>query len=86
MDLFGADIDSFLQEDELNKNIREEDVENADGQEHEGDEKQIDENGEPIKVEPKKRSVRKPQVWTQIQFDDCNTIIIYPFFLTFSCV
>lgn len=62
MDLFGADIDSFMQNDELNENIREGDAENAEDQEQDGDEKQTDENGEPIKVEPKKRSVRKPQV------------------------
>lgn len=84
MDLFGADIDSFMQEDELNENIREEDVENAEGQED--DEKQTDENGEPIKVEPKKRSVRKPQVQTSTQFDDFSTMIIHRHILYFSCV
>lgn len=83
MDLFGADIDSFMQEDELNENIREEDAENAEGQED--DEKQTDENGEPIKVEPKKRSVRKPQVQILIQFDDFLTII-HRHVLHFSCV
>lgn len=63
MDLFGADIDSFMQDDELNENVRDGDIENFDNDnEKEGDEKQVDDNGEPIKVEPKKRSVRRPQV------------------------
>lgn len=62
MDFFGADIDSLMQEDELNENIREngENIENDENNEKDGNE-QTDGN-EAIKVEPKKRSVRKPQV------------------------
>lgn len=59
MDLFGDDIDTLLQNDdndELNENIRGEDME----EENEDDEKKTD--SEPIKVEPKKRAVRNPQV------------------------
>lgn len=78
MDLFGDDIDSFYQnEDALNENIHDENViEEAeeDNGEKEGDgdgEGKLDENGEPIKVEPKKRSVRRPQV---IHIQNINNI------------
>lgn len=60
MDIFGDDIDSLLiaDQDNLNENIRNEnDIEENDGSDTE--EKQ---NGDPIKVEPKKRAVRNPQV------------------------
>lgn len=61
MDIFGDDIDSFY--NELNENVRADDIEEAeeDNGEKDGEEK-TDEHGEPIKVEPKKRSVRRPQV------------------------
>lgn len=70
MDLFGDDIDSFYQNDNdaLNDNIREENVieeaeeDNGEKDEDGDGEGKLDENGEPIKVEPKKRSVRRPQV------------------------
>lgn len=67
MDIFGDDIDSYLEENnELNQNIRAdsdaEDGEGNDGQNEDGEKVENDENGEPIKVEPKKRAVRKPQV------------------------
>lgn len=64
MDLFGDDIDSLLRTDdddnELNDNIRE----NSDAEENGDDEKTDDknENDERKVVEPKKRSVRNPQV------------------------
>lgn len=64
MDIFGDDIDSFFNnEGELNENIRDENIEEAEEENGEaGEEEKIDENGEPIKVEAKKRSVRRPQV------------------------
>lgn len=68
MDIFGDDIDSFYNNNELNENINEENIEEADednanaNKDDDGDDVKIDENGEPIKVEPKKRSVRRPQV------------------------
>lgn len=71
MDIFGDDIDSFYHNDDaLNENIHERNIEEAeqddeprDGEgDGDGDEGKTDENGEPIKVEPKKRSVRRPQV------------------------
>lgn len=69
MDIFGDDIDSFYNNGELNENINEENIEEADednanaNKDEDGDgEVKTDENGEPIKVEPKKRSVRRPQV------------------------
>lgn len=63
MDIFGGDIDNFFNtEGELNENIRDENIEEPD--EDNGDEGKTDEHGEPIKVEPKKRSVRRPQVNT----------------------
>lgn len=68
MDIFGDDIDSFYNNGELNENINEgnieeadEDIANANKDDDDGEVK-TDENGEPIKVEPKKRSVRRPQV------------------------
>lgn len=69
MDIFGDDIDSFYNNNELNENINEGHIEEADEEnaankdddEGEGEGK-TDENGEPIKVEPKKRSVRRPRV------------------------
>lgn len=72
MDIFGDDIDSFYNNNELNENINEENIEEADeaNAANDGDgEQKTDDNGEPIKVEPKKRSVRRPQVKK-------NTIII----------
>lgn len=64
MDIFGDDIDSFFNnEGELNANIRDDNIEEAEEDSGEADEEgKTDENGEPIKVEPKKRSVRRPQV------------------------
>lgn len=66
MDIFGDDIDSFFNNDdggELNENIREDNIEEADDDNEEKDgEGKTDDNGEPITVEPKKRSVRRPQV------------------------
>lgn len=66
MDIFGDDIDTLMEDDQLNENIRDDDIENinidGDGEGKDDDEKQTDENGDPIKVEPKKRSVRRPQV------------------------
>lgn len=61
MDIFGDDIDTLLQNDddgdgELNENIRSEDID----EENEDAENKTD--SEPIKVEPKKRAVRNPQV------------------------
>lgn len=59
MDIFGDDIDTLLQTEdnnELNENIRGEDIE----EENEDDEKKAD--SESVKVEPKKRAVRNPQV------------------------
>lgn len=68
MDIFGDDIDSYYHHDgELNENINEQNIEEADEDNAEkGEEEKTDENGDPIKVEPKKRSVRRPQVmiWT----------------------
>lgn len=65
MDIFGDDIDSFYNNNELNENINEENIEETDEEnainKDDGEEK-TDENGEPIKVEAKKRSVRRPQV------------------------
>lgn len=60
MDIFGGDIDSLMpiQDDDLNQNIQ--DDREIDEDENEKEEK--GENGEPIKVEPKKRIVRNPQV------------------------
>lgn len=69
MDLFGDDIDSFYNNNQLNENINEETIEEV-GEENaankDDDEGKTDENGEPIKVEPKKRSVRRPQVMNNI--------------------
>lgn len=67
MDIFGDDIDSFYNNGELNENINEENIEeadedNANANKDDDGEVKTDENGEPIKVEPKKRSVRRPQV------------------------
>lgn len=68
MDIFGDDIDSFYNNGELNENINEENIEEADednanaNKDGEDGEEKTDENGESIKVEPKKRSVRRPQV------------------------
>lgn len=67
MDIFGDDIDSYMENNGLNENIRpESDVEEVEGNvepnENEDENAEKDENGEPIKVEPKKRFVRKPQV------------------------
>lgn len=64
MDIFGDDIDSFFNNDgELNENIRDDNIEEAEEDNGEaGEEGKTDENGEPITVEPKKRSVRRPQV------------------------
>lgn len=66
MDFFGDDIDNYYQNDQLNENINEENVEEAEEDNGGKDEEEkTDENGEPIKVEPKKRSVRRPQVRTE---------------------
>lgn len=70
MDIFGDDIDSFYNNNELNDNINAENIEEADDENaaNKGDdEEKIDENGEPIKVEPKKRSVRRPQVSNHVK-------------------
>lgn len=64
MDIFGDDIDTMLGggDDDLNENIRENDVDENEGNDDD------DENGEkkaadPIPIEHKKRTVRNPQVW-----------------------
>lgn len=64
MDIFGDDIDSFFNGGgELNENIREENIEETgDDNEQNDEDGKTDEHGDPIKVEPKKRSVRRPQV------------------------
>lgn len=59
MDYFGNDIDTLIEDDENdehNVNIRNE---NVDGDDEQDEAKQ---DGEAIKVEPKKRAVRNPQV------------------------
>lgn len=62
MDIFGDDIDSFLEQGELNENIREEDIDENEDNEN-GDDKDGEGTGESRKVvEPKKRTARKPQV------------------------
>lgn len=63
MDFFGDDIDSYYDNNALNENINEENIEEAEENNGgNGEEEKTDENGEPIPVEPKKRSVRRPQV------------------------
>lgn len=79
MDIYGDDIDTLLQNDddddnndEMNENIRGEDV----GEENEDSEKKTD--SEPIKVEPKKRAVRNPQVscrWAFSYYEWINLIM-----------
>lgn len=64
MDIFGDDIDSFLEAGELNENIREADIDENDENEN-GAENDEDSKGEPKTVEPKKRSARRPQVCMQ---------------------
>lgn len=61
MDIFGDDIDSFLEAGELNENIRETDIEENEENEN-GDDNDGEGGGEPKVVEPKKRSARRPQV------------------------
>lgn len=58
MDIFGDDIDSLMpnEDDNLNENIR--DDREVDNDDNENEEKVGD--SEPIKVEPKKRTVRNP--------------------------
>ena len=58
MDLYGDDIDTLLESDELNVNIQEEDEAIVDDDE-DGEKK---DDGERVVVEPKKRAVRNPQV------------------------
>lgn len=64
MDIFGDDIDSLLQTDDegLNENIRDDPHSGGNAEEEDEDKEEKDEHGEPIKVEPKKRIVRNPQV------------------------
>lgn len=68
MDLYGDDIDSLLEKDALNENIREDNIcddenqGNADENAENDGEKNDEENDAPIPVEPKKRAVRNPQV------------------------
>lgn len=72
MDIFGDDIDSFYNNGELNENINEENIQEVDednanaNKDDDDGEVKTDENGEPIVVEPKKRSVRRPQVRVSI--------------------
>lgn len=66
MDIFGDDIDSMLDggEDDINKNIREVNMDDDDEKENgENDEKKA---ASPIPIEHKKRSVRNPQVLLHI--------------------
>lgn len=77
MDIFGDDIDSFYNTDDaLNENVREGDIEEAeednDADDENGGESKKDSHGEPIKVEPKKRSVRNPRVNTKMSFEITN--------------
>lgn len=66
MDIYGDDIDSFFNEPgELNENIRENDIDENEQNENDGDNdggKDDDGKADGIKVEPKKRTARKPQV------------------------
>lgn len=91
MDIFGDDIDSFYHnDDELNENIRDgnniEEAEEDNGEKDGDEDGKLDENGEPIKVEAKKRSVRRPQVsfkYFSIESKlKCNFFI----WIDFSCV
>lgn len=75
MDFFGDDIDDYMVNDDLNANIRENDIEEIDNDQNQGDDNdgeandgEANENGEKIKVEPKKRVVRQKQVF-KTQFD-----------------
>lgn len=94
MDLFGDDIDTFYQnDDDLNENIRdgnlieEAEEENGEKNDEDGDEEgKLDENGDPIKVEPKKRSVRRPQVNFQQLQKRKYLKLMNCFFFDFSCV
>lgn len=62
MDLFGDDIDTMLGDDDLNQNIREDDAgENEDDNQDDMLNKNGD-FGDSVPVEPKKRSIRNPQV------------------------
>lgn len=61
MDIFGDDIDSFLGQGELNENIREDDIDDNEENEN-GDDKDGEGTGESKKLEPKRRTARKPQV------------------------
>lgn len=65
MDLFGDDIDSLLETNELNQNIREGDISDDEGAEENAEKNEDNENGDdaPKPVEPKKRAVRRPQVY-----------------------
>lgn len=70
MDFYGDDIDSLLRQDDvddLNENIRDE---NVDEENDEDGEKKAD--SEPVKVEPKKRAVRNPQV------SDPSVVLVFP--------
>lgn len=70
MDFFGDDIDDYMVNDDLNANIRENDIEEIENDENQEDDNdgEANENGEKIKVEPKKRVVRQKQVF-KTQFD-----------------
>lgn len=93
MDIFGDDIDSFYNNNELNENINGEHIEEADEEnaankdddEGEGEGK-TDENGEPIKVEPKKRSVRRPRVRVRKFHDVFFYLLLITFFFVFIVV
>lgn len=73
MDIFGDDIDSLLRNDDddndkLNKNIGSEDDGEGNDENEDGEKKA---ESEPIKVEPKKRAVRNPQVSNHAVFSFC---------------
>ncbi|XP_055297652.1 protein TIPIN homolog [Sitodiplosis mosellana] len=90
MDIFGDDIDSFYHnDDELNENIREQNVieeADEDNGEKDGDGK-LDENSEPIKVEAKKRSVRRPQLRLNVERlkSDRGIHTVEDYFKDFKC-
>lgn len=70
MDLYGDNIDSLLDRDALNENIRDENISDDENQgnkgeeieENDDEEKNADGDDAPKPVEPKKRAVRNPQV------------------------
>lgn len=64
MDIFGDDIDSILGNDDLNKNIAENDAENEDGNNSDAKD---EEEGTSKPVDPKRRTIRKPQLRLNVE-------------------